>query len=77
MGLREQLGLPPKTAVFLMAPSGASANFSRSGSTRVTGSGRIWYLVDEERRRVIVMHAGTGPRRLPCSERRRRRDSNS
>jgi hypothetical protein len=26
----------------------------------VTGSGRIWYLVHEERRRVIVMHAGPG-----------------
>ncbi|WP_275423995.1 hypothetical protein [Virgisporangium aurantiacum] len=26
----------------------------------VTGSGRIWYLVDDQRRRVIVMYAGTG-----------------
>jgi hypothetical protein len=25
----------------------------------VTGSGRIWYLVDEQRRRVIVMYAST------------------
>lgn len=26
----------------------------------VTGSGRIWYLVDDQRQRVVVMHAGTG-----------------
>jgi hypothetical protein len=26
----------------------------------VTAGGRVWYLVDEETRRVIVRHAGTG-----------------
>jgi hypothetical protein len=26
----------------------------------VTGAGRVWYLVDERRRRVILKHAGTG-----------------
>jgi hypothetical protein len=26
----------------------------------VTGGGRIWYLIDDEERRVILVYAGTG-----------------
>lgn len=37
----------------------------------VTGAGRIWYLIDEQNRRLVLSHAGTGHPKATDSRRHR------
>ena len=58
---------------------GSSAQGRHSGRVlpqwqyEVTSGGRIWYLIDEERRTLIMTYAGTGHPKATDTRRRRQR----